>query len=106
MEVLINKIAIKAIHFYQKYLSPQKGYSCAHNALHGNGSCSSWAISLIESKGVLELASQFGARVSECNEASKKLSDKHKRKNNEESPADAACNSSDIGCCFASWPTP
>jgi putative component of membrane protein insertase Oxa1/YidC/SpoIIIJ protein YidD len=102
---LLNQIAIKAIRLYQQYLSPRKGYCCAHNVLHQNGSCSSWAIEVIETKGALAMVSQFGSRMAECNEASKVLSAKKKENEEEVQPCDKSCTAADAGCCvLASWP--
>jgi putative component of membrane protein insertase Oxa1/YidC/SpoIIIJ protein YidD len=33
-------IAVGTIKLYRRYLSPLKGFRCAHNALHACGSCS------------------------------------------------------------------
>lgn len=104
-EVLLNQLAIKAIRFYQQHISPRKGYCCAHNALHQNGSCSSWAISVIESQGALAMASEFGSRIAECAEANKELSEKKKENEEESQPCDKTCNTAEIGCCLlSSWP--
>ncbi len=38
---------IVLIEWYQIYLSPRKGFCCAHRVLHGNDSCSEWVKRLI-----------------------------------------------------------
>ncbi|MCP5306772.1 MAG: membrane protein insertion efficiency factor YidD [Chromatiaceae bacterium] len=102
---MLNQIAIKTIRLYQQHISPRKGYCCAHHVLHQNGSCSSWAIAAIESHGTLAMVSQFGARLAECNEASKELSAKKSENKEEAPPCDKACTATDAGCCIlASWP--
>ncbi|MCG8053812.1 MAG: membrane protein insertion efficiency factor YidD [Candidatus Thiodiazotropha endolucinida] len=100
---MIDKLAIKAIRLYQQNISPRKGYCCAHNALHNDGSCSTWAISVIVEKGVLTMLSQLGSRFSECSEASKEI---NKKKNKKESTTfSKSCDAGEIGCCALSyWP--
>ena len=36
----LRRLLILLISAYQRYLSPHKGYSCAHRLLHGGESCS------------------------------------------------------------------
>jgi putative component of membrane protein insertase Oxa1/YidC/SpoIIIJ protein YidD len=38
-----DRLAIAAITIYQRYLSPYKGFCCAHRVLHGGPSCSEYA---------------------------------------------------------------
>lgn len=38
------QIALAAIHGYKRFISPHKGFLCAHNALHQNGSCSDFGL--------------------------------------------------------------
>ncbi len=101
---MLNAIAIKIIRFYQRYLSPRKGYVCAHHALHNGGSCSFWAISVIESQGVLAMISQFGGRIAECSEASKRLSARKEENKKENQPCELLYGAAEVGCCiFSSW---
>jgi putative component of membrane protein insertase Oxa1/YidC/SpoIIIJ protein YidD len=37
-------IAVGTIKLYRRYLSPLKGFRCAHNALHACGSCSDFGL--------------------------------------------------------------
>ncbi|MBW9260849.1 MAG: membrane protein insertion efficiency factor YidD [Candidatus Thiodiazotropha sp. (ex. Lucinisca nassula)] len=69
---MINQLAIKAIRLYQRHLSPRKGFCSAHHALNNNGSCSTWAIAMVETKGVLTMLSQLGSRFIECSDAKKR----------------------------------
>jgi predicted nucleic acid-binding Zn ribbon protein len=38
----MSTIAVAGIDLYRRYLSPLKGFRCAHHALHGAGSCSTF----------------------------------------------------------------
>lgn len=68
---LINKFAVRGINFYQKWLSPHKGYSCAHRQVHGGLSCSEYVKQAFlhnDLKTSIELANQ---RFHACGQASK-----------------------------------
>lgn len=41
--------------FYQKYLSPKKGFICAYGALHKNGSCSEMIYEIVKTKPFYQL---------------------------------------------------
>lgn len=53
---LTRQTASHLITFYQKRLSPYKGFACAHRVLHGGESCSQYTKRLILERGL------FGAR--------------------------------------------
>ncbi|MBV2090505.1 MAG: membrane protein insertion efficiency factor YidD [Candidatus Thiodiazotropha sp. (ex Ctena orbiculata)] len=100
---MINQLTIKAIRLYQRHLSPRKGFYCAHHALNNNGSCSSWAIAMVETKGVVTMLSQLGSRFSECSDARKKINEKKSKE--EITPCSKSCDAGEIGCCALSlWP--
>jgi putative component of membrane protein insertase Oxa1/YidC/SpoIIIJ protein YidD len=44
----MSGMAVGAIGLYRRYLSPLKGFSCAHNAVHRRGSCSSFGLKVFE----------------------------------------------------------
>jgi len=45
-------LALAAIRFYQRHLSPRKGYSCALRAATGGASCSAYGYAMIERHGL------------------------------------------------------
>ena len=49
-------LAVSAIGFYQQFLSPYKGFRCAHRVRHGRMSCSQFAKRLIQKVGLLRFA--------------------------------------------------
>lgn len=63
-----SRLALWGIHFYQRRLSPHKGFRCAHAALHGGQSCSGAVADLIAQHGLLA-APLVAARFGECREA-------------------------------------
>ncbi|WMS89034.1 membrane protein insertion efficiency factor YidD [Pleionea litopenaei] len=46
-------LVIYFIRIYQKWISPYKGFRCAHAALHGVDSCSTAVIKIINRRGVI-----------------------------------------------------
>ena len=66
---LASSSALGAISLYQKYLSPRKGFSCAHRIRHGGPGCSGYARERIHSDGLWRAIPQIRARFGACNEA-------------------------------------
>lgn len=58
---------------YQRWLSPLKGYSCAHRILHGGSSCSGYALQVLESDGSLRLLPLMRQRFRDCSQANASL---------------------------------
>lgn len=54
---------------YQRWLSPLKGFSCAHRVLHGGTSCSGYALQILESDGPWRLLSLMHQRFRDCAQA-------------------------------------
>ena len=72
-QTIVHNILIKLILSYQKYLSPHKGYCCAHTALHGKASCSSWAIRVLKKQRLSLFLPLMKRRFQACNQAHKNL---------------------------------
>ncbi|MEZ5920446.1 MAG: membrane protein insertion efficiency factor YidD [Parvularculaceae bacterium] len=58
-----------SILFYRKSISPRKGFRCAHNAVHGEGSCSDYFLARLEDCGFVELLSEMKLRLAACKAA-------------------------------------
>ncbi|MDO6704985.1 membrane protein insertion efficiency factor YidD [Photobacterium sp. 1_MG-2023] len=85
-------LAIRSIHWYQKYLSPHKGYRCAHAAFHGGPSCSQAVIEIIEAKSYAALPAAVLGRFKACRAASQQLhQQKRKRRRRQERNDEAEC---------------
>lgn len=61
--------AIFAIGFYQRHISPHKGFVCAHRACHGGLSCSECAKQTIATYGFWRALPLIKARFVECRHA-------------------------------------
>lgn len=61
-----SKIAILLIEFYQKHISPHKGFHCAHNFLHSQVSCSEYSRRVIGRVGLRRGMIMVFRRLREC----------------------------------------
>jgi uncharacterized protein len=77
-------IAIRLISFYQRYISPRKGYACAYRALHNDLSCSAFCKKAIESHGIYQGVKHTLQRFHECYLAAQTI--KKKREDMKEKP--------------------
>jgi len=70
---LMDWVLIKAIGFYQRRISPRKGWRCAHRVLHGGPSCSGFVKIAIRTYGWREAIPIVKGRFAECKQASRTL---------------------------------
>lgn len=68
-----DRLAIAAIAVYQRYLSPYKGFCCAHRVRHGGPSCSEYARQIILSAGWRRSLAAFQERLRACRAAAIQL---------------------------------
>ena len=68
-----DRLAIAAIAVYQRYLSPYKGFCCAHRVRHGGPSCSEYARQIILSAGWRRSLAAFRERLRACRAAAIQL---------------------------------
>lgn len=65
----LDALALGAIRFYGRYLSPHKGFRCAHAALHGGDSCSAAVARIIREDGLMGGRRRVAARFASCRQA-------------------------------------
>ena len=75
---MLTKTAILSINFYQKYISPYKGYCCAYGVYHDDLSCSEYSKQTIKELGVLQSISKIKQRFKECKNASEYIENEYK----------------------------
>jgi putative component of membrane protein insertase Oxa1/YidC/SpoIIIJ protein YidD len=73
LDPAIGKLAVVLIRGYQRYLSPFKGYSCAHRVKHGGESCSEYARKVFTDVGWRVGLVRLKARFHACSAASRAL---------------------------------
>ncbi len=66
-------LVVNLISGYQKFLSPHKGFSCAHRVLYGGESCSQYFKRVVSEDGILIAISSAKNRFQECRDANKNL---------------------------------
>ena len=86
---MITHFWIRLIEFYQRFVSPYKGFHCAHHARHKSGTCSNAVKGLISDKGLLKALPFIRVRFDECRLAYEQI-----KKSN--FTADIPCI--DVGC--------
>lgn len=69
MDNVLRRAACSSITGYQRYLSPYKGFRCAHRALHHDESCSAYAKRVISEQGISAALPAIRRRFAECREA-------------------------------------
>ena len=63
---MIKNICVFGIKLYQRFISPKKGYRCAHSVLHGDTGCSGAVIKIIENNSIFSWKNLISKRFEEC----------------------------------------
>lgn len=66
---LLDAATLSGIRFYQRWLSPHKGFRCAHAAVHGGLTCSAAVAQIVREHGVLGGRLHVKARFTACRAA-------------------------------------
>lgn len=90
-------LAVKAIRFYQIFISPHKGYKCAHAHFRGGKSCSAASIDIVQANSTLQWPKLIKARLTDCKSVFQIESDKEQERRKRENKAESACYAAD--CC-------
>ncbi len=72
-DLCVRKSITGSISYYQKYLSPLKGYSCAHRILHRGESCSQYVKRTFGEQNFKTALSMTRERFNECSLAALEL---------------------------------
>lgn len=85
--------AMQLIELYQRYISPYKGYRCAHAVYHGDVSCSGAIKQSIATHGVIGTLPIVRWRFQDCRQAFKLLNagESSNQKNNTTAGGGASC---------------
>ncbi|HEY9744272.1 MAG TPA: membrane protein insertion efficiency factor YidD [Coleofasciculaceae cyanobacterium] len=73
VEPLARKIAIDSITAYQTYISPRKGFACAHRILHDGESCSMYIKRILGEESLMSAVQISRQRFKACVAASQTL---------------------------------
>ena len=69
LESGVSSLAVLAIQAYRRWISPYKGFRCAHHALHERGSCSTYGLQVFQENGPRTAWRLLRTRFVECREA-------------------------------------
>lgn len=97
-----NYIALGIIAFYQRFLSPYKGYHCAHASLHQGESCSHAVQAIIRDHGVWQGRQLIRQRFAACQDAHGQLKEDARRRKEKakDKAADCCGNGCDLASCL------
>lgn len=100
---MIKNTCIFGIKLYQKFISPKKGYRCAHSVLHGDTGCSGAVIKIIENNSIFSWKNLISKRFEDCKLANIELKKDKKngkcRKCKNNALGEGCDNCSDCGDC-------
>jgi len=83
--MLLRYLILSLIGFYQKYISPIKGFKCAYGHLYKNGTCSSRISEVVRSSSYRDMPSQISLQFKMCALANTIIeNDRPNRKDTEE----------------------
>ena len=69
----VKAMVLAGIGIYQRYLSPHKGFSCAHRRLYGGVSCSEYFRQAVRRYGAVGALPRLQQRFMDCGEANRIL---------------------------------
>src|SRR5688500_17339983 len=99
-----SSLVARLIEAYQRFISPYKGFRCAHRAVHGRDSCSQFAKRVALKRGILALFPLLRRRFTECGVAAQVLDYESREKHRtaprvrEESRSSSSPSSSSSSC--------
>ena len=100
----MRRLSLTLISFYQRRLSPYKGFCCAHHALTGEPSCSEFARITITERGLIKSLPLIAGQFTACRESLEKLKQDIKkdwRKN--DCTSLTHCGGESAACCCGAW---
>lgn len=71
--LLCKPVVLVGISGYQRFISPYKGWHCAHAVLHGGASCSAYGKEIVSRHGVLRGGLLLWKRFGDCQQAADTL---------------------------------
>ena len=103
-----SSLAAWAIEAYQRFISPYKGFRCAHRTVHGRDSCSQFAKRVAVKRGVLAMFSLLRRRFTECSVAAQVLDyesrEARRRRTSDHSSSASSSSNCDVSPCDCDVP--
>lgn len=95
---MVKFISIQLIKLYQIFISPRKGYRCAHSVLHGDTGCSGAVINILNNNKLLDCPKLIKERFSNCKLAYQTIQEEKKKDNKDKSNRCSTNKCSGKGC--------
>lgn len=104
---VLRRLVLAAIRFYQRHLSPHKGFACAYRVHTGRASCSSLGYRTVRRHGVFDGLALLRRRTYLCGVAHRRHAlagtRPHARQRGE-CDCDLPCDFDASDCCDCDWP--
>lgn len=84
----LDRLAVAAVVAYQRWISPRKGFACAHRLRHGGPSCSEFVKQRIAHEGLRAALASLRPRLDSCRAASLPLAASRPTRPDHAEPAD------------------
>ncbi len=98
------KLAINMICYYQKHISPYKGFCCAQHALTGEPSCSEFTKRAIEQHGLLRSMPFIRQQFINCKKSMQELKRDIKKEWKDANCTELThCGGDTAACCCSVW---
>lgn len=95
----MSEALVRIINFYQRFVSPYKGFRCAAGVYYGSDSCSQVVKNIIEESGAYHGRHQIRSQFRLCASASRALRAEDKKKpRRRRRDGDAACWLAEAAC--------
>lgn len=91
----MKKIALSTIGFYQKYISPRKGFRCSYGVIHDTYGCSGHVKDIIRTHGLIKGTPLIKKQFNQCKQASIEL----KKRKNDQHKKSKKCDPVVADCC-------
>lgn len=95
MDFVIRTIALALIRAYQRWISPHKGFACAHRLRLGGSSCSQVGARLIRRHGLRKGLPLLRERLLRCGDVQCKAAPRYRPVS---ARGDCDCGSADLDC--------
>jgi putative component of membrane protein insertase Oxa1/YidC/SpoIIIJ protein YidD len=96
---MMKRLALAAIGFYQRFISPYKGFSCAYRVHTGRASCSALGRRAIERFGVRKGIGVLRLRLTRCGDTHRHHAARNPTLRHQAGFVDCACDVPDLSGC-------
>lgn len=96
----LTRLLLDFIQFYQRFISPHKGFGCAYRVCTGGASCSELGYRAVRRFGVWRGLGVLDARLARCGAAARLMHVPRYRPRGQAGDCDLGCDFGDVGHCI------